>query len=82
MPKLDGPTIDKAVEEIRAHIGSNYKKLIETYNTQPGALSVSLSLKFTPCEDGIIVDTGITHVTEKIKESSTFTVDPDQKQLF
>ena len=82
MPKLNGETIDKAVEEIRAHIGSNYKKLIETYNTQPGALNVSLSMKFTPCEDGIAVDTGITYVTEKIKESSTFVYDPDQKQLF
>lgn len=58
------------------------QKIDEAYRKADGALTVNLSLKFSPFGNGANVDAGISFVAEKVQDKTSGQIDEAQMEMF
>lgn len=77
-------TIAKTVQMLERHLRDYKKDMNEAYLKAEGPLDVTLKAKYSAPQngDGTKIDTSITFVAEKIKDSMKATVDEKQRELF
>lgn len=79
-----GPkTLKTAIDMISAMIDANGKKIDQAYcGQEEEALTVTMSIKFSPGPHGIQIDTSIGFIESRVKEKAMVVVDEKQIDLF
>jgi hypothetical protein len=75
-------TIDHAAEMARSLMRDYQARIDEAYRKADGALTVNLSLKFSPQENKTFVEAEMSFVAEKVTDRISGSVSEDQMGLF
>ena len=83
MHEIGNDTIGTATGLIRVLLNMYKKELQAAYLKEENSLSVALSLKFKPSDDGgVEVDAGINFITSRVKDNISRSVVEGQEELF
>ncbi len=83
MHEIGNDTIGTATGLIRVLLTMYKEELQAAYLKEENSLSVALSLKFKPSDDGgVEVDAGINFITSRVKDNISRSVVEGQEELF
>lgn len=79
--KIGEDTIQEVIDQVDGLLNDYRKEINEAFLKARGALDVALSVKISPDGDGLLVETGISFVKDRVKAKASGTVIEGQMKL-